>query len=259
MNTKKTLLNTCLITLVGAAATAQVALESTIFSYSEAPGTYQDPLTYVNSFTVDAATISGQSFSAAGNDKLVLVLSTKSSDSAGGAATSISYNGISLTSAQQQTSGLAQHSIWYLDNVASDGDLSVSLDAGIEGWALRMFALDGTAAGVQDVAHNEDINTLPTLTTTTASSFLVYDASRNFGGLSYGGSQFDSDYYSYGGRGRSLALWDVPTTSGNFSDTISGMNGSGGIIGASFEAVPEPSAALLIGGLGVLTLLRRRR
>ena len=48
----------------------------------------------------------------------------------------------------------------------------------------------------------------------------------------------------------------------NYNDTVAGTNYTGDLTGSSFvtmTAVPEPNVAALLGGLGVLALLRRRR
>ena len=48
----------------------------------------------------------------------------------------------------------------------------------------------------------------------------------------------------------------------NYNDTVAGTNYTGDLTGSSFvtmTAVPEPNAAALVGGLGALALLRRRR
>ena len=48
----------------------------------------------------------------------------------------------------------------------------------------------------------------------------------------------------------------------NYNDTVAGTNYTGDLTGSSFvtmTAIPEPNAAALVGGLGALALLRRRR
>jgi hypothetical protein len=48
----------------------------------------------------------------------------------------------------------------------------------------------------------------------------------------------------------------------NYNDTVAGTNYTGDLTGSSFvtmTAIPEPNAAALVGGFGVLALLRRRR
>jgi len=45
----------------------------------------------------------------------------------------------------------------------------------------------------------------------------------------------------------------------NYNDTTAGLNGGAGTRFVTVTSVPEPTAASLVGGLGILTLLRRRR
>jgi hypothetical protein len=49
----------------------------------------------------------------------------------------------------------------------------------------------------------------------------------------------------------------------NYNDTTGGSNFSGNQTGAAsfvtMTVIPEPNAAMLVGGLGMLALLRRRR
>jgi hypothetical protein len=48
----------------------------------------------------------------------------------------------------------------------------------------------------------------------------------------------------------------------NYNDTAAGTNYTGDLTGSSYvtmTAIPEPNVAALVGGLGMLALLRRRR
>lgn len=229
------------------------------------PGTFGDAGSFVTNYTVTTTDLG--TFSAAGNSKLVLAISTKTDSDPGGAATSITYNGAGMTLANdgvntaQQTYQRTQQSIWYLDNVASDGDLVLNFDAATEGFALRLFALDNTETGVQLVADRKVAGdgVAPTLAPTASQSFLLYDVSRNAFGTSHTNlSDFDSNEFAFGGRGDSMGLWDI-VGAGTYSPNVSGDNSNGGWVGAGFTIVPEPNTFFLVGGLGLALLLRRRR
>lgn len=58
----------------------------------------------------------------------------------------------------------------------------------------------------------------------------------------------DTDFTDGGG------LWNL-----NYNDTTAGLNGGSGTSYVTITAVPEPNVAALLGGLGTLALLRRRR
>ncbi|MFU8848548.1 MAG: PEP-CTERM sorting domain-containing protein [Opitutales bacterium] len=248
-------------TLAASVSLTAVTIDS-IFTSTYVPGTYvidSQVDNAVTSFTIPLSDLTTAGFSASGNDKLVLSISTKWASNPGGAVTALSYDGNALTQAVAQTGQRTRGEIWYLDNVGSDGDISFTFDAVTEGFAIRLFALDGAAAGVTSTGNKAQTSdgVLPTLSAS-SSAFVLWEAS-----IHRGTTNIDNDYndssFTWGGRGGSSAFWDIEAAGGTFDANVINTRTDGSFVGASFAAVPEPSAALLIGGLGLLMLLRRRR
>ena len=83
-------------------------------------------------------------------------------------------------------------------------------------------------------------------------TLISYNGTWNGGLFNYGGTLADDSTFMLSGM-----EWLF-----NYDDTAAGTNYTGDLTGSSFvtmTAVPEPNVAALIGGMGVLALLRRRR
>jgi autotransporter-associated beta strand protein len=83
-------------------------------------------------------------------------------------------------------------------------------------------------------------------------TLISYSGTWNGGLFSYGGTLADDSTINFSGMDWSF----------NYNDTSAGTNYTGDLTGSSFvtmTAIPEPNAAALVGGLGMLALLRRRR
>jgi hypothetical protein len=221
-----------------------------------------DATTWLSSFTFTSAELG--TFAAAGSDKLVLQISTKNDSNAGAAVSSLTYGGSSLTNVFQDTYSRSQQEFWYLDNVSSDGDLVINLASDTQALGLRLFALNGTAAGfvgdTNSVAAVQDNQSLPSLTTS-KEAFVLWDASGNRSTTSVTTGTYSTDDLQFGGRGSTRGIWGIETAAGTFTETINYTNNSGGgITGIAFEAVPEPgSFALLAGMFGLTWVMLRRR
>lgn len=115
----------------------------------------------------------------------------------------------------------------------------------------------GSAADLLDVNGTLNINEGALLSLTDLGTFSMGDKFTLFAYESLLGSftaYADGQAYSINGGDWLFNYND--SNAGLNGGTVSGAEGSGFI---TITAVPEPSAALLVGGLGVLSLLRRRR
>jgi hypothetical protein len=207
-------------------------------------------------------------FSAAGHDKLVLTYSTKDEDGGdiGGALfTSIFFNGVSLTEAvSEKNFNRGTAGVWYLDEVASDGIIRLEIEPtanfdDVSEFAFGLYALDGLKAGVQDTAFgNADADA--TVSLTTNSGFLVQEAVRNNQSLTASGTDDYTTLYSESIQSyRALQQYQVATAAGDYF-APNGNTNTKLVMGAAFEAVPEPgSFALLAGMFGLTWVMLRRR
>ena len=83
-------------------------------------------------------------------------------------------------------------------------------------------------------------------------TLISYSGTWNGGLFSYGSTLADDSTINFSGMD-----WLF-----NYNDTSAGTNYTGDLTGSSYvtmTAIPEPNAAALVGGLGMLALLRRRR
>ncbi len=215
-------------------------------------------------FNLDPST----DFSAAGHGKLILVYSSHDG-AAGGTApptvTSVTYGGAALTQAvwAVDNSPLVSAGIFYLDNVTTDGTLRIELSANnVANYGFGLYAVDGLKLGVQDTGSGRTATELTTtlpVAISTSEGFFVQEAARNNQTL----GDFVDDYqtlYNYSVNSyRALSQYQVTSAPGDYVAPIDNTGENFRIIvSAGFEAVPEPSAALL-GMLGSVLLLRRGR
>jgi fibronectin-binding autotransporter adhesin len=83
-------------------------------------------------------------------------------------------------------------------------------------------------------------------------TLISYSGLWNGGLFNYGGTLADDSTLTFSGMDWSF----------NYNDTAAGTNYTGNLTGSSYvtmTAIPEPDVAALVGGLGMLALLRRRR
>jgi hypothetical protein len=83
-------------------------------------------------------------------------------------------------------------------------------------------------------------------------TLISYSGLWNGGLFNYGGTLADDSTIAFSGMDWSF----------NYNDTTAGTNYTGDLTGIRYvtmTAIPEPNVAALIGGLGTLALLRRRR
>lgn len=206
-------------------------------------------------------------FTAAGTGKMVLSYSSWDGATFDMTVTGVSYNGVSLSTAIQDFDNATRivAGIFYLDNVASDGVLRIEIagDPGVNAAeaAFGVYALDGLKLGVQDTGTGrlpDELTTTLPVTISTSEGFFIQEAARNNQDFT-GGGGYTEMYDIVDDSYRALQQYQVTSAAGDYVAPI-GNTGENfrRVVAAGFEAIPEPSSALL-GGLGLLALLRRRR
>ncbi|MEI6818384.1 MAG: PEP-CTERM sorting domain-containing protein [Verrucomicrobiota bacterium] len=149
----------------------------------------------------------------------------------------------------------------------SPGTVNFSSDLTLGATSTYSYQLVGssTVAGSY-TAGTADLGNISASLILTAGSILdlqqlgTYTANDKFTLFGYTGTETGT--FKFGG----VAIADDTTFTAadgiwkiNYNDTTAGLNGGTGTSFVTVTAVPEPNAASLVGGLGVLALLRRRR
>jgi hypothetical protein len=145
--------------------------------------------------------------------------------------------------------------MWYLDDVASDGDLVINF--GTNGLTtdvgFSIFALDGLVSGGPTAGAVQANTNTPTINFGAGGGFVLQTAGRNNQSLTT-----DPDYtvdFNYSTGSTRLMSQHLVTQSAG--DVTPGNTNGARVATFAWAAIPEPSTALL-GGLGLLALLRRR-
>jgi len=247
---KITILTVSLALSAGFANAAIVLQDSAVAVLNSTSGT--DTLT-------DAA-IGGLDVSS--GDKLVVTIGFEGDNN--GPDSIVTYNDQNMTLATeniQASSGWV--GIYYLDNVSSFGAGTLDFTNGGYSAGVSLMVLSGTATGVGSV-NNGDATTLDLAVS--AGSFMV----AAFGDTADAAITVDSplttllnsdDLVAAGDDGSASygtgyqSISSAGTATPSFTSSTSRPN----MVAAEFTAVPEPSTILLLGALGSLVFLRRRR
>jgi len=135
----------------------------------------------------------------------------------------------------------------------SPGTMTVAGNLGIAGTYAYQFTGGGSLADLVNVGGTLDLtgssvtwDNLGAYTVNDRFTLFGYNAGNLIG--TFTGFADDTSYTFGGGE------WLI-----NYDDSSAGLNGGSGTSFVTIKAVPEPSATWLVGGLGVLALLRRRR
>ena len=142
---------------------------------------------------------------------------------------------------------------------SSPGTLTVAGSVNLTSGSTYAYQFTGgaNAATQSDLLNVSGVLTLDTGAILTLQDLGTYTANQKLTLFAYttltSGSRFsgylDDTVYTFGGE-----QWQI-----NYNDTTAGLNGGAGTAFVTITAVPEPNAAVLLGGCGALALLRRRR
>lgn len=198
-------------------------------------------------------------FDPSGTAKLVVTIGLQHTATVN-QTTSVTYGGVAMTQAVIAGSGGGgwEAAIFYLDNPTSLGDLVLSFDSS-RGASVTVYSLNGTAAG-HGSSNGSTSSASTTLTTTAANSFVL--AAATVSGTTIpvaqspltGGEAITNPYNGSAQTSISTGYQTV-ASAGSITPTFDIGNTT---VAAEFTVIPEPSTALL-GSLGMLALLRRRR
>jgi hypothetical protein len=210
--------------------------------------------------------------SGAAVDKLVVVVAGEHNfgGNTGGFVNNLFYGGVAMTQAVNRNpvdgTNITTGSIWYLDNPGTSGGFTVSVGGNGNNYAWLILGLTGTADGVGATAVSALNSKTVDLTTVGLDSYVI--AAHGLGGNgntgSVAGITANAPSTLLGAIAANTYAGIVVSgvdevDAGTATYGFTGGNAAGNFtFAAEFRAIPEPSAALL-GGVGLLALLRRRR
>lgn len=201
-----------------------------------------------NTYTFDNTTDLG-GFDPTGSDKLVVVFGSENANG----IDSITYGGVALNLALYRD-GSHELAVYYLDNPTTNGDLFVNPSGGsVNGLGGAIFSLSNTVDGFD--ASNSSAGG-STSVTADQGSFVVGIGVKNQGTPPGANSPLTEVFSSGSGSSATGVRYVIPGVTGSVTASFTQSPTFTGAV--EFEAVPEPTAALL-GGLGSLLLLRRRK
>lgn len=201
---------------------------------------------------------------ASGSAKLVVGVNSRSN-----IPFTVTYGGVAMTPAVSQASSLNSGfaAVFYLDNPMTDGDFVFTSAvvnnfdrANLHAWALSGTAVGGPVGTVVDTSSTGNPIDM-SITTGASGGFVIGSIGANGGTPTTtftpdSGSDFLYAFANTNSNGYAAWLGD---TSGTYSMLRTNTSTAGGAgVMATFAPIPEPSAALL-GGIGMLLMMRRRR
>jgi hypothetical protein len=227
------------------ATAATIVVENNAFNTATGAGANQLSNTLAN-FTVTTG------------NKLVVAASWE-----GSSISTITYGTQSLVAGVNSAGGTNPSAIWYLDNpTAGTADITVTFVANTSnGSGIGAMSLTNAAAGAPSFIGNAAGNSITY--STLEDNTLVVGASSSNGGGTRLQPLANTLYNAAGWSGEGAAGWSTIATAGSQTDdwftSVPAAPSRPGVVVAGFTAIPEPSAAALLGIFGGLALLRRRK
>jgi hypothetical protein len=197
-------------------------------------------------------------------DKLVVTIGLEGNDS--GPNSTVTYNSQNMTLAASNvglngTNPSGWIGIYYLDNISTVGAGTLDFTNGGYSAGVSFMVLSGTASGVGNV-NSANATTLNL--GVSANSFMV----AAFGDTADQAVTVDSpltkllDSDELPGNDGSASYgtgYQLISSAGTATPSFTSSSSRPNMVAAEFTAVPEPSTILLLGALGSLVFLRRRR
>jgi hypothetical protein len=177
----------------------------------------------------------------------------------GSSISTITYGAQSLVAGVNSAGGPNPSAIWYLDNpTAGTADITVTFGANTNfGSGIGAMSLTNAAAGAPSFIGNAAGNSI-TYSTLEDNTLVVGASSANSGTKLQ--PLANTLYNAAGWSGEGAAGWSTIATAGSQTDDwFTGAASRPGVVVAGFTAIPEPSAAALLGIFGCLAALLRRR
>lgn len=211
--------------------------------------------------TISSFNLNFAGFDPSSADKLVVTVSGRGATAGSTSVSSMSFNSTALSAAIQQQNERIVTAVYYVDSALANGALEINFSQNVYAIGVSVLALSGTDTGVGPTVG---VNNLSGTLTTTTDGSLAIAAAHYFRAASDGTTVTPNSpmtsllatplYFAGAGAG----YYEVPTA-GDFNYSFTASGGSLATTAAvAFAPIPEPSTALL-GGLGLLALLRRRR
>jgi hypothetical protein len=210
-------------------------------------------------------TIDGSALDFTASTKLVVTIGSEGNSANGvlpAAIDSLTYGGITLSAAV--VTGDTRSNVWYVDlagTTAVGTNIQLEFVTGGEtnrGYGLSAFTLSGTTSGVSSDGQSNGNATA--LTPPTTGEFIIGSFSRN--NVAIVSSDPSLTIHSNDileGQYSAASFYGTLGAAGLQTVNVGDMNSSGRTVIASFAAIPEPSAAALLGLGGLALILRRRR
>jgi hypothetical protein len=232
----------------------------------------QDSVTGLNNtYQSSSISFSFSGLDLTGGDKLVVSIGAQSTD-AGSASgervwSSVTFDGQSMAEAARvgaEGDTQWQSRIYYLDGLGtldSSGNLTITASTlNARGASATAWVLSGTASG--HGAGNGSLGSSTSLTTTGANSWVLAHAT--VAGTTAptaqspltAGLTIVNPYNETAETGNGTGYQTIASSGTSLTPTFDIGNTT---VAAEFTAVPEPSTILLLGALGSLVFLRRRR